>query len=150
VDLLAVEELLHQLISAAIHKPSRMAAHVHPEDEAGRNGEGRILADVVERRGLAHFDGSIGDGVGDLKRRHDLARAEPLNLEVAIRQVTYGVDERKRGTMQRIEIAAEAGRHAPTDFGRVLGDRRRCYQRGSCGKSRSQNLPASDRRALCD
>ena len=50
-------------------------------------GEGRVLAEVVVGRGVAHLDGAVLHGVEHLQARHDLAGGEDADLELVVGQL---------------------------------------------------------------
>ncbi len=93
-----LDELVVQRLAAANVPPGVVLPLVEPERNGGAEGEGRVLAEVVVRRGVAALDGAGLHGIGDLQSGHDLARREHLDLELAAGDVVDGLggDLRRR------------------------------------------------------
>ena len=77
-------ELVEQFVAAALIEPGVHLAGVEAEGQGGADGEGRVLAEIVIRAGMAHLDGAVADCVGDLRRADDFAGGERLDLELAV------------------------------------------------------------------
>ena len=84
IDVVLLEELVHQLDAAAVIQPGILLARIEAERHAVPKREGRILADEIVGRGMAHLDGAVGHRVGGLQRRHDLAGGKDLDLELVV------------------------------------------------------------------
>ena len=126
-------ELVEQLPAAAQHVPGLVDAHVGPERHRRAEGEGRVLAEVVVRRGVADLDGAVLHGVEHLQSRHDLAAGEGLDLKLVVGGFADHLGHHLGAAIERVERFRPAGRHAPFDFGHRLRDRRRGQRRGTGG-----------------
>ncbi len=84
MDVVALHELGDEFAAAALIEPGIVLAGVEAEGQGGVEGEGRVLADIEARQGVAAFDGAVLDGIKRLERGNDLARGEGLDLELAV------------------------------------------------------------------
>ena len=119
-----------------------MAAGVEGKRDRGREGEGRVLADIVIGRGVAAFDRAAADRVQRLQPRHDFAGRKQIDAEAATGELGHGAHEDLAGTVDGVERAREAGGHPPAQLGQVLGHGRRGTGGGDCRqRARDQSAP---------
>ena len=118
-------ELVHQLHAAALIHPGVLHARVEAERHRGAEREGRILAEVVVGRGVAHLDGAVLHRIGGCERRHDFAGGENLDLEFVVGRFGDRLGEHFRRAVDRVERLREARGQPPFQFRRRLRDRRR-------------------------
>ena len=136
VDVELLVEVVHQLHAAAEIHPGGLHAAVEPERHRGAQGECRILAEVIVRRGVAHLDRAVLHGIGGLQARHDLARSEDLNLEPVVARFSHRLGEGFRRAVNGVERLREARGQPPLELGHGLRDcgpgdgGRRCSQPG--------------------
>src|SRR6202034_47792 len=81
-DVVALIELVEQFLAAAHHVPGLIEPRVGAERNTGAEGEGRILAEVIVRRGVSHLDGAVLHGIEYLQAGHDFARRKRLTLKL--------------------------------------------------------------------
>jgi hypothetical protein len=119
-----LEEVAHELESAAVIHPRVLLAVVETESDAGIEGIGRVLANIERGERVAAIDGAVLRRVQDLQRRHDLATGKRLNLEFLIGQLgdalAHGFDRAEH----RVEAFRPARRQPPSDRRAGLRDRR--------------------------
>ena len=119
VDVVVLEELAHQLQAAAFHHPGGLLAAVEAEGQRGVEGEGRVLADVPVRGGVATLDGAVLDRVQHAGGRDDLAGGEQGDLELAAGGRRDAPGDGLGGAEDGIQRFGEARGAAPLDGGQV-------------------------------
>src|SRR6185369_97139 len=129
VEIVSGEEFVQHLLATADKPPGVLQTRIEAEGNAGRKGEGRVLAPVVIKRGLAHLDGSVSHFVHHLQGREQLAAREWLNLELPVGSFGEILCDRFSAAIDRVEALWKARRHAPFEL------RHRLCNRG-CGKRR--------------
>ena len=130
VHVMLGEELVHQVHAAAVIHPGVFHARVQPQRDRRREGEGRVLADVVVGRGLAHLDGAVRNRIGELERADDLARREGLDLELAVGGLADVFGDGLGAAVDGVERLRKARAQAPFDLGHGLRDRGLRNRRG--------------------
>jgi hypothetical protein len=130
-----LEELVAEFLAAALIPPGVLLARVQPERHRGVDREGRVLADIIIRDGVAHLDGAVGGGVERLQARHDLAGGKHLDLEFVVGHVSDVFGDLGRAAIDRVQRLREARGHAPLDLGRGLRDRGRGHRGSRRGAS---------------
>ena len=118
VELLA--ELVDQLLPAAVIEPGVLLARVEAERRRAEQRPGRILADVVVERGVAHLDRAVLHRVERLQRRHDLAGGKDLDLELVVGRLRDVFGERLASAVQRVERLRPARGQSPFEFRRSI------------------------------
>ena len=93
-----------------------------PNGTAVPKREGRILAEVIVGRGVAHLDRAVLHGVGGLQARHDLARGEDLDLEPVVGRFGHRLGEGFRRAVDGVERFREARRQPPLELRHRLRD----------------------------
>ena len=91
-------------------EPALVQARVRAEGDRGAEGEGRILAEIVVRGGVAAFDGAVLHGVNDLQARHDFAAGKDLDLEFVVGRLCDGLGHDFGCAEERIERLRPARR----------------------------------------
>ena len=127
-----LEELVAELLAAALVPPGVLLARVEAERHRGVDRPGRILADVVVGDGVAHLDRAVRGRVERLQAGDDFAGREHLDLELVVGHLGDVLRHLFAAAIDGIERLREARRHAPLDLGRGLRNRRR----GHCGGRR--------------
>src|SRR5262249_7172007 len=122
VELLA--EVVDQFLAIAIIEPGVLLGGVEAERDCTEQRPGRVLADVVILRGMAHLDGAVLHRIEDLQSRHDLARRERLDLKLVIGRLGDVLGDGLAGAEQRIERFGPARRQPPFEGRHGLSDRR--------------------------
>jgi hypothetical protein len=120
-DAVALEELAHQLLAAALLIPGGVLARGQAERHRAVEGEGGVLAEVIVGGGVAHFDGAGLDRIHDLQAGHDFAGGERADIEFAAGQFGHALGEGVGGTEDGVERFREAAGEAPVDGGQRLG-----------------------------
>ena len=121
-DVVALEEVVEQLLAAALGQPRIHLPRVEAERNDGRQREGRVLAEEVVAGGLAHLDRAVLHRVEHLQARDDLARREGADLELVVGRLGHDLGEVLDAAVQRVERLGEARGQAPVELGRGLGD----------------------------
>ncbi len=130
---LGAQELIDELLAAAVHVPRVLHARVHAEGQIGAEGERGILAEVVVEWGVAALDRAGLDGIEHLQAGDDFAGCERGDLELVVGEFRHALGEVFRLAVQRVERFRPARRHAPLDLGHGLRDRRCGERYGRCG-----------------
>src|SRR5207247_9003917 len=81
-DVVALEELAHQLQPAAVVHPRVLLARAHTEWDRAGEGERRVLAEEIIWRGMAAFDRRVLHRVDDAKCWTEPASRQPLDLDL--------------------------------------------------------------------
>jgi hypothetical protein len=74
-DVELLVELVHQVVPPPWYIQAFCMRCIEAERHRGAEGEGRVLADIVVGRGVAHLDRAVGDRVERLQAGHDFAAA---------------------------------------------------------------------------
>ena len=130
VEVVLGVELVEQFVALAMIEPGVHLPGVEAEGKGGADGEGRVLAEIIIRAGMAHLDGAVADRVRDLRRADDFAGGEGLDLELAVGALIDEFRDDLGGAVDGVERFREARLQAPFDLGHRLGDRRRGDGRG--------------------
>jgi hypothetical protein len=130
-------EVVHQLHAAAEIHPGGLHATVETERDRGAEGESRILAEIIVRRGVAHLDRAGLHGIGRLQTRHDLAGGENLDLELVVGGFGDGLGESVRCSVDGVERFRIARSQPPFELrhglrNRRIGERRRGSGEAGC------------------
>src|SRR6202022_1317997 len=116
---------------------------VEPERHAGAEGEGRVLAEIVVRGGVTHFDRAALHRIGGLEPRDDLAGSENLDLKFVVGRFGNRLGEGFRSAEDGVERFRIARCEPPFEFGHGLRD---CGlgngRRRRTGRRRSEELSA--------
>jgi hypothetical protein len=91
-------------------------AGVQAERHRRVEGEGRILADIVVRGGVAALDGLVLHRVHHLQAGHDLARGEDADLELVVGESGDALGKELAGAIDRVERLGEARGETPLHF----------------------------------
>ena len=142
---LLLEELVAQVVAAAVVHPAHRVDHVHAEGPAGAAGaqdRRLVLADPVARPGVRTVDHLLVRGVEHFERRHHLSGRHGVDLQRAIGELADTLDEIGEVLVER-EASRPGGLHFQID--RLLRLRRaaRCGQRRRRDK-RFKELPHGD------
>ncbi len=120
-----LEQRRHRFGAAAEEPPRVVLAHVAAEPDRGAEREGRILAEVVVGRRVAHLHGAGLDGIEHLQRGHDLARGKDADLELAVGDLADALGDQLGGAVDGVQALGPARSHPPLDGRLRLGDGRR-------------------------
>ena len=114
----------------SIVEPGILLTQIEAERKCAEQRPGRVLADVVIHRRVAHLDGAVLHRVERLQWRHDLAAGESLNLEFSVRRLrdVFG-DGRARAEqrIERLQMCIRDSRYTDRSRGRYSGRRRRFW-----------------------
>ena len=131
-DVVLLVELVHQLAAAADLKPCGLHAAVQPERHGSAEREGRILADIVVGRGVAHLDRAVAAPRPRPAAPERFRRRQIAGSGICCRSLQRPPwTKTSRRAVDRIERLREARRHSPFGFRHRLGDRR-CGHGGAC------------------
>ena len=133
-----LEELVAELLAAALVPPGVLLARVEAERHRRVDRKGRILADIIIGDGVAHLDGAVGGRVQRLQAGNDFARRKHLDLELVVGHFGDVFRQLLGAAIDRVERLREARRQAPLDLGRGLRNGRR--GNGGRGRTGRRNL----------
>jgi hypothetical protein len=133
---LPVAELVEQVHAAAVVEPGVLPARIGAERDRAIEREGRILADEIIGRGVAHLDRAVGHGVHVRQPGNDLAGGEVLDLELVVGRLGDESRQGLAGAVKGVERLGEAGGEPPLEFRRGLGDGGLGDGSGCCANSR--------------
>ena len=122
-------EFIENFGAAAVRPPALVQPGIRAETDRGAESEGRVLAEIVVRGGVAALDGAVLHGVDDLQRGDDFAGSEYLDLKFAVGRFADRLRHRLGGAVKRFQRLRPAAGHTPLDLGRRLRDRRRGNRR---------------------
>src|SRR5690606_30548395 len=122
--------LAREVEAAALVEPGLVLVALREAERDGAGeGEGGDLAGLVAVESLHHLEGAAAHGVEGLRRRHDLAGREEIDLELAAGELADACDELLLELLRRGAAIPER-LHPPGDG--LL----RPHDRG-CGKARA-------------
>jgi hypothetical protein len=78
------QQIVEQRLAFAPQQPRYVLARIEPERQRGAEGECRVLAPIVIKRGVAHLDRAVRHGVEHLQTGYDFAGSEGLDLETIV------------------------------------------------------------------
>ena len=119
---------------AEIH-PGILHARVEPERDRRAECKGRVFAEIIVGRGVAHFDRAVLHRVGGGKTGHDLACGEHLDLELVVGSVCYRFGKNFRRAIESVERFRETRGQPPLELGHGLGDGGLRNRGGSCSEA---------------
>ena len=108
VTVVLLVEFVQHFLAAAQRLPALVQPLVRTERDRGAEGEGRVLAEIVIRGGVAEFDGAVLHRIDNLQARHDFAGGEGLNLELVVGR--FG---------DRLAISSAPPNSVSSDFGQL-------------------------------
>ena len=121
--------------------PGFLLTGVEAERERSSEREGRILAEVVVARGVAHLDSPALYGVEHLQPGNDLACGEHLDLEFVVGDLGDALGHVFGTAVKGVERFRPTRGQAPLYLGHGLRDGRRSDRRaGETGTGRLQEL----------
>ena len=77
--------------SPTVNQPVLQARVRSERHRSAEQREGRVLAEVVVRGGVAHLDGAVLHRIEDLQAGDDFARGEHLDLELVVGRFADGL-----------------------------------------------------------
>src|SRR3954463_2881363 len=83
-DVIFFVEFVEHFLAAAQRIPRLVEPHIRAERYRGSKSKGRVLAEIIVRRGVANFAGTVLNGIENLQSRYDLASREWLNLKFVV------------------------------------------------------------------
>ena len=107
----------------ALGEPGGLLAGGEAEGDAGVEGKGRVLADVVVARGVADLDRALLHGVHHLEARYDFSEGIDPQAKIAFGHRLQAFGEHFGGSEDGVEAAGEARGESPSDL--LTGDDRR-------------------------
>ena len=135
-DIKFLVKVVHQFHAAAEIHPGVLLPGIEPERHGAAEGKGRILAEIIIGRGVAHLDGAVLHRVGSGKAGHDLAGGKNLNLEFVVGRFSHRLGEDLRRAIDGVERFREARGQPPFELGHGLRDRGLGDRGGGGGKPR--------------
>jgi len=124
VDVVALVELVEQVVAAGLEHPGVHLARVHAEWNRGGEGECLVLAEIVVAGGVAALDRLVLNAVHHLQRRHELAGRVRRDVELAVGGRADAVAEHFGAAVDRVERLREARCEPPLDRRHRLRDGR--------------------------
>src|SRR5262249_11493832 len=126
-------EVVHQLHAAAMIHPGILHARVEAEWDRGAERKGRILAEIVVGRGVAHLDRAVLHRISRRNGRNDLSGGEDLDLKLVVGGFRHRLAEDLGRAKNSVERLWEARRQAPAQLGRGLRNGRLGNRAGGSG-----------------
>ena len=93
--------------------PRRLHASIQSERLRREQREGRILADIVVRRSVRHFDGAVSDRVRSLQAGNDFAGGKALNLKLVVGCFGHRLRKNFGSAVDGIQRLRKARRQSP-------------------------------------
>ncbi len=138
VDVRLLRKVVHQLHAVAVVEPGILLAGVEAERDRAEQRPGRVLADEIVGRGVAHLDRAVLRRIEHLQAGHDLAGRERLNLKLVVGRFRYVFGYGLAGAVKGIERLWPACRQSPLELRHRLRHRGRGNRR--CGRADPGNL----------